>query len=344
MKILTIVVPSYNSAHFLDKGIPSFLAEDVLDKLDIIIVNDGSKDSTPEAAEKYCRMYPDSIRLINQENKGHGGALNTGFAAAKGKYLKPVDADDWVETRNLPELIRLLEASDSDVVLTHHHTVDIGTGEIQSWKSYPPEPGKDLTLEEIMADWRNFYRSLTFHGIAYNTNFYRKHGIRLSEHVFYEDYEYATFPCCHAKTIRPLNLFLYEYRIGDVNQSVSDASRLKRIGHLETVIQRMIAESLDSWDSLSQGGRDYAAMKTQELFLSYLTTVLLIEPDRAKGRAQAKRMMASLREGFPEAAALAEKKYQAFRLMNRLHISKQDWEHFLKSKLYNKLRRNKDFS
>ena len=80
-KILSFIIPAYNSEKFLDKCIPSFVNEEVFDELDIIIVNDGSKDNTPKLAQKYCDMYPGSVRLINQENKGHGGALNTGCAA-----------------------------------------------------------------------------------------------------------------------------------------------------------------------------------------------------------------------------------------------------------------------
>ena len=108
MKVLSFIVPSYNSENYLDKCIPSFLADEILDKLDIIIVNDGSTDGTAEAAEKYCAIYPDSVRLISQENRGHGGALNTGCSAAQGKYLKVIDADDWVETENLPQFLDLL--------------------------------------------------------------------------------------------------------------------------------------------------------------------------------------------------------------------------------------------
>lgn len=343
MKVLSLIVPSYNSEQFLDKCIPSFLNESVLEKLDIIIVNDGSKDATAEVAEKYCRMCPGSVRLISQENKGHGGALNTGCAAARGKYLKIIDADDWVETQNLPAFLEALEATDSDVVLTHFHTVDISTGETENWRTYPEEFGKALSFEEIMASWRSFYRCLTFHGITYNTAFYRAHGISLSEHVFYEDYEFATFPCCHARTVTPLDLFIYDYRIGDVAQSVSAASRLKRIGHLETVLDRMIAEDRKI-SEISAGGRSYITVKSQELLLSYFTTVLLIDPDKKAGRAAARRMMAHFRKEMPGTAAMAEKKYLVFCLMNRLHISKSAWDRFLRSGFYNRLRGNHDFN
>ncbi|MGN0976927.1 MAG: glycosyltransferase family 2 protein, partial [Faecousia sp.] len=336
MKILSLIVPSYNSEQYLDKCISSFLAPEVLDKLDIIIVNDGSVDGTAAVAEKYCAAYPDSVRLISQENKGHGGALNTGFAAALGKYLKPIDADDWVETENLPQFVRLLEACGSDVVLTHHHTIDIATGEIKNWRSFPKEFSRPYSFDEIMAQWKRFDRSLTFHGITYSTAFYRQYGIQLSEHVFYEDHEYATFPCCHAKTVTPFDLFLYDYRVGDVKQSVSEANQLKRISHTETVLKRMLRESGSL--TCGAGGKSYAAMKTQGLLLSYLTTALLVDPDRKEGRALAQARMEECKEGLPEAYALAFRKYQVFRLMNQLHISKRSWERILSSWVYNALR------
>ena len=141
MKVLTFVIPAYNSENFLNKGIPTMLAPEILDKLEIIIVNDGSTDGTAQAAQKYCAQYPDTVRLFSQVNKGHGGALNTGCAAAQGKYLKVVDADDWVVSENLPEFIHQLELCDSDMVLTHYHTVDISNGEIKEWKCFPDEFG-----------------------------------------------------------------------------------------------------------------------------------------------------------------------------------------------------------
>lgn len=343
MKILSLIVPAYNSERFLDKVIPSFLNEAVLDKLDIIIVNDGSKDDTPAIAERWCREYPGSIRLISQENKGHGGALNTGCAAAVGKFLKVIDADDWVQTGNLPEFVRLLEDCGSDVVLTHYRTVDITTGEIKNWKSYAPEFGRSYTFEEIMPQWKNFDRSLTFHGITYRTEFYRRDGIALSEHVFYEDHEFATYPCCLAKSITPFDLFIYEYRIGDVTQSVSNENQLKRIGHTETVLRRLADEYYKLPEEATAGGRDYICMKAQGLLMSYLTTTMLVNPDRKKGRVAAAEMMAYFRVQLPGAYEKARKQYLVYRVMNRLHISRDTFEKVLRSKLYNRVRHNHDF-
>lgn len=340
MKVLSFVIPAYNSEKFLDKCIPSMLHPEILAKLEIIIVNDGSKDDTAVVAEGYCERYPETVRLISQENKGHGGALNTGCAAARGKYLKVIDADDWVVTENLPEFLSRLEQCESDVVLTHHHTIDIGTGEIKNWRSYPKEFGCAYHFSQIMADWRSFDRSLTFHGITYRTAFYREYGHQLLEHVFYEDHEYATFPCCYAQSITPFDLFLYEYRIGDVNQSVSNANQLKRIGHTEAVLKRMMEEYQKLPDS---PGKEYAAMKIQGLLLSYLTTVLLVEPDKKAGRKLAQSQMALCQEMAQQSCMLAKPKYQVFYMLNLLHVSKDTWDKILGSQLYNRLRKNHSF-
>lgn len=343
MKVLSIIVPAYNSQQFLDRGISSLLHKEILDKLDVIIVDDGSIDDTAAAAQKYCDQHPGTVRLIRQENKGHGGALNTGCAAAVGKYLKVIDADDWVETQNLPEFIHWLETNESDVVLTHHYTRDISTGEVKMWKNYPTVFEKRYSLEEIMTMWKSFDRSLTFHGITYNTAFYHQYGYQLSEHVFYEDHEFATFPCCYAKTVTPLDLFIYDYRIGDVQQSVSNANQLKRLSQTETVLHRMAAEfhKLDLPENC--GGRAYVCMKTQGLLLSYLTTALLVNPDRKAGRKQAEAMMKYFRDNNPEVYELAKKQYMVFCGMNLVHMNKKRWETILQSRLYNKLRRNHSF-
>lgn len=340
MKRLSFVIPAYNSEKYLEKCLSSMLEPSVLEDLEIIVVNDGSTDATEKIALRFCGRYPGTVRLITQKNLGHGGALNTGCAAAQGKYLKVVDADDWVERKNLPALIKALETCDSDVVLTHYRTVNITTGEDKAWRCYPEAFGKAMTLADVMNRWGDFDRALTFHGIAYRRDFYQKMGLSLSEHIFYEDHEFATFPCCHAETVTPLDMFVYVYRIGDVNQSVSDANQLRRISHVEAVLNRLLTEG----EKLPQGaGRDYAAAKAQGLLMSYLTTALLVCPDKAQGRALAEKAVEALRTPFPENYRQIQGKYKIFQAMSRLHITRRQFEAVLDSRLYNKLRGNHDF-
>ncbi len=342
MKILSFVIPSYNCERFLDLCVTSMLVPQLLEKLEIIVVNDGSKDGTEAIGQKYCDQYPGVVRLINQENKGHGGALNAGCGAAQGKYLKVIDADDTVETANLPEFLRLLEDCDSDVVLTHHRTIDISTGEKKLWRSYPEEAGRAYTFAEIMPQWKNFDRSLTFHGITYRTAFYQKYSKPLAEHVFYEDHEFATFPCCYAQKVTPFDLVIYNYRIGDVTQSVSVANQLKRLGHTEAVLEKMIS-LYQGLEAVAEAGKTYAQWKLQGLLMSYLTTTLLLHPDRKQGRALAKERRALCIAAIPELKGLLGKRYQLLLAMNRLHIRKETMDALMASEAYRRIRRNHTF-
>ncbi|WP_349823805.1 glycosyltransferase family 2 protein, partial [Coprococcus sp. RTP21428st1_B10_RTP21428_210409] len=235
-KILSVIIPSYNSKPYLDKCLGSLVVPELMDKIDVIVVNDGSTDGSESICEEYIEKYPDSYSLINKENGGHGSAINAGAEKARGRYMKVLDADDWFLTESIPEFIGKLENASADVVLTCHHTINITTGEIKNWRCFPDEFDREYTMEEVMSDWKKFDRSLTFHGITYRTQFYRENGVRLAEKVFYEDHEYATYPCCLAKTILPLDMFVYEYRIGDVSQSVSAQNQFKRIDHTKMVI------------------------------------------------------------------------------------------------------------
>lgn len=326
MKVLSLIVPAYNSEKFLDKCILSFCDESVLEALDIIIVNDGSTDATSAIAERYCQLYPNSIRLISQVNKGHGGALNTGFSAAKGKYLKPIDADDWIETQNLPALIAFLRHCDSDVILTHCNMVDISNGSITAMKSYPEHYGQPISITDMMAQWQNFYQAATFHGIAYNTAIYQKHNNQLTEHVFYEDNEYATIPFCYADTVTPLDLFLYDYRVGDVNQSISISNQVKRLDHVKTVFGRM----RHIYNQLTEcAGKQFMAEKTQAVGMMYLTTALLAHPDRRLGRRLAHEQMTELRASAPVIYNMLSRKYQVYQILHSFHVSKPMWDRFL---------------
>ena len=94
-KYLSFVVPCYNSESYMARCIESLLpgGEDV----EIIIIDDGSKDKTGEIADAYQKQYPDLVKVIHKENGGHGSGVNAGLACARGVYFKVVDSDDWTE-------------------------------------------------------------------------------------------------------------------------------------------------------------------------------------------------------------------------------------------------------
>ncbi len=79
--------------------------EKQLQLLDIVVINDGTPDNSAVLAKEYEKRYPDIVRVIDQENRGHGGAWNHGTERAVGKYLFYLDSDDWFETSELSKLI-----------------------------------------------------------------------------------------------------------------------------------------------------------------------------------------------------------------------------------------------
>ena len=95
MKLLTFAIPCYNSQDYMENCIKSLLPGG--DDVEILIIDDGSKDSTGDIADAYEKKYPGIIRAIHQVNGGHGEAVNAGIRNATGLYFKVVDSDDWVD-------------------------------------------------------------------------------------------------------------------------------------------------------------------------------------------------------------------------------------------------------
>ena len=106
MKLLTFAIPCYNSEAYMRNCIDSLLpgGEDV----EILIIDDGSKDETARIADEYQEKYPTIVRAIHQENGGHGAAVNAGIANATGLYFKVVDSDDWVKESAYQEILETL--------------------------------------------------------------------------------------------------------------------------------------------------------------------------------------------------------------------------------------------
>lgn len=236
-KILSITVPSYNAESYLLETIPTMLAISNLDKLEIIIVNDGSKDNTLSIANKLKSDYPENIVVVDKENGGHGSTINAGIRVATGKYFKVVDADDWVNTENLSALIDYLLTIDDDEVISPFVKVyiDSKTEEIYSYKVSHHQ--KTYKYSEFLSEINELPK---MHAITIKTSILRDNQIHIDENCFYVDLEYNTFPMPYIKTASYFDKPVYRYRLGSPTQSVSMASYIKNIKMHETVIFALI--------------------------------------------------------------------------------------------------------
>ena len=113
MKLLSIVIPTYNTEQYLRRCLDSVLTSEVLPELEVLVVNDGSKDRSPEIAREYEARYPDTVTLIDKENGGHGSTINEGLRAATGKYFRVLDSDDWFDTCNFVKFFAALTMASS---------------------------------------------------------------------------------------------------------------------------------------------------------------------------------------------------------------------------------------
>lgn len=231
MKLLTITVPCYNSAEYMEKCIDSLLVGG--ERVEIIIIDDGSKDRTGEIADAYAEKYPSIVRVIHQENGGHGEGINQGVLHATGKYFKVVDSDDML-SEDFPLFLDRLEECEKnggvDLIVTNYyyvHTDGIGDRSI-SYKSVLP---KDRIFGWSESKRFRLHQLITIHSSTFRTALMKEYGEPLPKHVFYEDnlMVYRILP--RVEKIYYMDCDLYRYWIGRPDQSVQESVMKKRYTH-----------------------------------------------------------------------------------------------------------------
>ena len=115
-KVLSLIIPTYNMEKYLKKCLDSLIVEN-MDLLEVLVVNDGSKDNSSKIAHEYEEKYPNTFRVIDKENGNYGSCINRGLAEAKGKYVKVLDADDCFDVNNFNKYLSFLQENDVDLVL-----------------------------------------------------------------------------------------------------------------------------------------------------------------------------------------------------------------------------------
>ncbi len=271
-KLLSFAVPSYNSAGFMSKCIESLTPpEQYRDRVEILIVDDGSKDETLAIAQKYEAEYPGLIRAIHQENKGHGGAVNTGLANAAGTYFKVVDSDDWADSEAYPKVLDTLLALEEkqtpvDMFLTNFVYDKVSTGHQRRMLLSVLFPSDKIIT------WSSMKRNITgfeilMHSVIYRTQLLRDCHLQLPEHCFYVDNLYVYLPLPYVKTIYYLNETFYHYYIGRDGQSVEEETMVRRIDQ-QLRVNYLMVDGVDPWKVRNKHQRNY--------IFSYLEMITVI--------------------------------------------------------------------
>lgn len=224
-KILTIIIPSYNTAEYIDKNIKTMLDERLFDDVEIMMINDGSKDDTSTIAHKYESLYPQCVKVVDKENGGHGSVINTGVSLAKGKYLKIIDGDDWVDTNALYKLVQFLKKTDADIVFSPYISHGEKSGSETLNARMDVEPETLFSISEFISKRLN----PQIHTITVKKDIWLLNNIRVTEKCFYEDFQYANYPIPFVKQAAYLDFPVYYYLTEQKTQSVSDSSTYKNL-------------------------------------------------------------------------------------------------------------------
>ena len=242
MKLLTIAVPCYNSEAYMAKCIDSLLIGG--DEVEIIIVDDGSRDRTAEIADKYQTLHPNIIRVIHKENGGHGSAVNTGIEHATGMFFKVVDSDDWLKESAYRKVLATLREKAGqepalDMLLCNYVYNKEGEKRhkvIQYRASLPVD--RMFTWDDVRRFHKGHY--ILMHSVIFRTQVLRDSGMQLPEHCFYVDNIYVFEPLPYVKNMYYMDINLYYYYIGRVDQSVNQKVMISRLDQQIRVNRIMI--------------------------------------------------------------------------------------------------------
>ena len=115
-KLISIIIPVYNVAHYLEKSIGSVYNQGLLEnEFEVIIVDDGSTDDSLIVTQNFTKEK-NNVLIVSQKNKGLGGARNTGIENAKGDYILFLDADDWILPNVLPNIIEIASENQLEIL------------------------------------------------------------------------------------------------------------------------------------------------------------------------------------------------------------------------------------
>ncbi len=307
MKYITFTVPCYNSESYMRKCVDSLLigGEDV----EIVIVNDGSKDTTLAIAREYEANYPAIVRVVDKENGGHGSGVNAGLAIATGLYYKVVDSDDWVDADAYKKVLFLIKEHEKAgtsprlyiVNYVYEHVAD-NTRHVSSYrKKFPAEK---ICGWDAAKPFR-YSHMLLMHSLIFRTDTLRESGLILPEHTFYVDDIFSYNPLPYADTVCFVDADFYRYFIGRADQSVNIVNMVKRY---EQQIRVMLSMT-DRWtyDEIMSQVKGLRRYMFHALENYMMTTLLFICADDAPER------RAAYREMWEHIRARDEKLYKKLR-------------------------------
>lgn len=270
-KILSIIIPTYNMEKYLRKCLDSLIVSDEnMDKLEVLVINDGSKDTSSQIAHEYEGKYPQTFRVVDKENGNYGSCINRGLKEAKGKYVKVLDADDYFDNVVFNQFLSFLSETDADLIINDYSVVD-GNGNNTDNYSFPLPMENVFSLGDLpekTIEW------LWHHGITYKTELFRYNNYVQTEGISYTDDEWVFKPMADVQRVKYFPHYLYMYLRGREGQTFDPKVLKKEFGKRFIVLRSMLKFYTEEKADLSKEAERYLSIKLwgrlQPAYIFYL--------------------------------------------------------------------------
>ncbi|MDC7140966.1 glycosyltransferase family 2 protein [Bacteroides finegoldii] len=310
-KLLTIAVPAYNMELYLKRCLDSILLPKLQNSLEVILINDGSKDNTLSIARHYEKQYPEMLKVIDKTNGGWGSAINCAIQEATGKYFKILDADDWFDSKALVDFVSLLKNIDVDLVATSF------SYEYDSRES--KNDIYDIQLCDRPMLFREYIRICAFRKhlpmatITFKTQILKVNKIHVCDR-YYADIDYNLTPLLFVHTIYFSQINLYKYYIGREGQSTSIAGYNSHIDDFLTLCKKIVTFYAENTNILEQDIRQIYLFDS--LNIVRFSYYLLMSPTYSGSKVESLFKLKDLDE------TIKEKSAELYKLSNRIKIRK----------------------
>lgn len=200
---ISVIVPVYGVEKYIDKCLNS-LVKQSLKEIEIIVVNDGTKDNSQEIVDKYVKKYPDKVKSYIKENGGQGSARNYGLEKANGEYIGYVDGDDFIERDMYKKLYNKAKEADYDIVVCGNYNVS--------------EDYKTKNIDVFINNYNTDSENILFGKMAVWNKIYKKeilinNKLEFKQKVWYEDLAFTLKAIINSNSYAFINEPLYDYLI-----------------------------------------------------------------------------------------------------------------------------------
>lgn len=293
-KILTISVAAYNVEKFLNKTLTSLIVKNSK-YIEVLVVNDGSKDNTLFIAKQFENKYPEIFRIIDKKNAGHGSTINAGISNASGKYFCVLDGDDWFNSEGFNKYIDSIKRLNSDLIVSNYTEIFDGDGKKRRHEINGVEKFIEYNFDDV-ANGNRFGLA----NMAIKTSILKENKIKIAENSYYVDMQYIIFPIPFVNTVTFTGIDLYQYRVGQQTQSVSVENLIKNSNSHEKITNSLIefAYKCNTYKNISRTKIEYISGIVSEMIFTQLK-IFMLSPDSFENRKRLNMFMERIKCSIP---------------------------------------------